>query len=160
MVRTTVGTIAEAEISTQRTESVTTVDTAQTSTVSPGTESDTVITAPSGTVLEVLGMRVKVGNPGGATTGFHDIQFRSSTRLHIYLLARSGPGTNIRINRGIILKADDVQEPSTEIAQLTAIRSIRIDDTNGLTIRYKNETDADQTDDRQIQLVALERGVS
>jgi len=160
MVRTTVGTIAEAQLSVQRTESVTQIQASQTSTISPGDTQQTVITAPSGTVLEVLTLRVVITGPGGASTGDHGIIIFGPNSRNIFLQATANGSNNVRVNHGFIRQADDKQRPSTEIAQQNQIRSLLADDTNGIIISYGNRTDVDQTNTRNIDIVALERGVS
>jgi len=160
MVRTTVGTIAEATISAQRAESVTPISANQTSTVSSGGSAQTTVTAPTGTVLEILGLQIIIDPPPGASTGDHIFFIRGPNLEVRYLACRSGFSTAIEIKDNRIFTADQTQEPSTEGGQRGQIRSIRCDDTNGVVFKYTNRTDVDQTNDREIRILALERGVA
>jgi hypothetical protein len=160
MVRTTVGTIAEAELSVQRAESVTQISASSTLTVPSGGIDTTAVTAPTGTVLEVLGLEINIEPPPGATTGDH-ILFVRGPELNVrYIACFSSFDTGIKIRDGRIFVADQGQDPSTEVGQQGQIRSIRIDDTNGAVFEYENRTDVDQTNEREIQILALERGVA
>jgi hypothetical protein len=160
MVRTTVGTVAEAELSVQEAESVITIDATQTDTVPAGEKETTGVKAPSGTVLEVLTIKVFISAPPNATTDIHLLRLNGPNGSNRYLQAGSDNSTNISIDDGIIKDANAGQAPTTEISQTTQIRSIRLDDTNGIEFQYDNRTDGDQTENRRIEILALQRGVS
>jgi hypothetical protein len=160
MVRTTVGTIAEAELSVQQAESVNLISASQTATVSSSGSQTTTVTAPSGTVLTVVGLQVVIDPPPGATTGNHTIQVKGPNEAVSYLLARSTFDQDILINNSVIATANDFVRPGSPVVQSQTIRSIRADDTDGISLVYDNDTDVDQTERRTIRLLVLERGVT
>jgi len=160
MVRTTVGTIAEAELSVRQSETVVTVDASETASIPAGGGQSTIIKAPSGTTLSVLGLRIRVDPPSGATSGDHQITLAGPTNIVRYLKAESNFDDPIIINDSIIFLATSVSRPSTEAAQSNSIQSLIADDEFGITIAYSNGTDAEQTQERQIDIVAIQQGVS
>jgi hypothetical protein len=160
MVRTTVGTIAEAELSVQESESVVSIAASQTSTVSSSGSQTTSVTAPTGTIITVLALRCVVQPPSGATSGNHTITVAGPAGNVRYLLAGSSFDTKININDCIIVKANQTAQPSTDSGQVNAITSIRADDTQGVQFTYNNNTDASQAQERDIDIIALERGVT
>jgi len=160
MVRTTVGTIAEAQLSVEQAETVSTINADLTTTVSSSGSNTTTITAPSGALLSVIGIRLLAPNPSGASSGSHRIQIQGPDRQVRYLFASSGFDDNIRINNGTIRTAKLKQLPSSTAAQAEQIRSIIADDTRGVNLTYTNLTDVDQDQTVTIRLIVLERGVS
>jgi len=160
MVRTTVGTIAEAELSVQESESVTTITADQTTTVASSSRERTTVTASTGTLLTVQGLRLNVGAPSGATSGVHQFRLRDPNTGFLYIRARSGNNEGVSINRNTITQANTIQEPASTRAQQANIQAITIDDTTQLEVVYTNSTDVDQSNTRLIRLIGVERGVT
>jgi len=160
MVRTTVGTIAEAELSVQESESVIQIAADQTATLSSSSSQTTTIKAPSGTVIRILAVRFVAPPPSAATSGNHTLRILGAGTKTRYLVAQSDSNTQIILNDRIVSKANSAAEPSTEAAQATTLGAIRADDTVGVQFKYINGTDASQTQTRDIDIIALERGVS
>jgi hypothetical protein len=160
MVRTTVGSIAEAELSVERSESITQISADQTADVAAGDNETTVFTAPSGTLIEVIGLFVRVPSPAGSSSGFHRVFLQSAGTRGRLLQAQSNDSDRIEINNNHIRTGTSLQAPPDAASQAITINSIRFDDTRGIDITYDNRTDATQTDTRTIDLVGLERGVT
>jgi phage I-like protein len=160
MVRTTVGSVAEADLSVERSESITAISADQTADVAAGDLQTTVLTAPSGTLIEVIGLFISSPSVSAASSGFHRVFLRSRGSPGKYIQAQSDNTGRIEINNNHIQTGNSVQLPSDAASQAIAINSIRFDDTRGLQITYDNRTDATQTDTRKIDLVGLERGVT
>jgi hypothetical protein len=160
MVRTTVGTIAEAELSVQQAESITTINASQSSTVNSGSSERTVVTAPSGTILRVLALRFFARAPSGASSGDHSLNIQGPATNVSYLVAQSDFSNEIVLNQTVIKSANLSATPTTEEAQSSTIRSLQSDDSQGIVLEYSNDTDVDQTESRDITIVAIEQGVS
>jgi len=160
MVRTTVGSVAEASLSVERSESITAISADQTADVAAGDLQTTVLTAPSGTLIEVIGLFVSVPSVSGSSSGFHRVFLRSQGSPGRYIQAQSGNSNRILINNSHIQTANSLKLPSDAASQAIAINSTRFDDTTGLRITYDNRTDVTQTATRKIDLVGVERGVT
>jgi hypothetical protein len=160
MVRTTVGTIAEAELSVQQQKQVTTISADQTATVSAGNNQDTLIKAPSGSTISVVAASIRAPAPSGASSGRHQVQLSGPDAAIRYLTAGSDFGDQIFIRESVIDTATGRVRPGTDAAQASTIRALTADDTQGLNIRYQNDTDVDQTQTRRIRLVTVQEGVS
>jgi len=160
MVRTTVGTIAEAEISVQESESITAIQTDQSATVAQSDSQTTTITAPSGTILSVVGIRLLVQPPSGASSGRHNFTLSGPLQNVRYITATSEATDRILVSEGTIRTATRRASPTDGAAQSAQIRSATADDTNAIDITYSNTTDADQTNTRFIRVLAVERGVT
>jgi len=156
VVRTALGAEVETSVSVQGSESVRFIDATQTGTVSSGGSESVVVTAPPGTVLELLGLTVVVQLPSSATAGDHTVDILSDTKQIVVLLMRSDSTARIFYGTGFIQEANLISDPPTVRAQQEAIRGYRVDDTNGLEIVYSNQLDAAQSDDRQYKLWARE----
>jgi hypothetical protein len=160
MVRTTVGTIAEAELSVQQTEDVATVDGTQTTTVPAGSTEITDVNAPSGTLINVSNLDILVQPPSGASSGSHRIVVQGPDGSTRYILAQSSFDTQIRLFGNTITTGDDTQTPGTAATQQANILALAMDDTNSIKLRYDNFTDVDQTNDRRVKIVGIQRGVT
>jgi len=160
MVRTTVGTIAEAELAVTRSEALTKLDATQTETVTSTTTQTTTVTSSSGTFFTLTALFVRIPAPSGATSGTHRLQLSGPDGAIRYILATANFDSVITINDGIISRADTRQEPSTDAVQSDVLRSIAFDDSRSLTLEYTNDTDVDQTNDRRVDLLGIERGVT
>jgi len=160
MVRTTVGTIAEAQLSVQRTEAVTRIKNDQTATVQASNREVTSIFAPTGKLLSVDTIFIEINPPSGATTGRHNVSLRGPADNVQYLFVESGFSDSILIAGSYVDTATKRVSPSDAGAVNTAIQSIAADDSTPLVVRYENNTDADQTNRRRIRLVGVERGVT
>jgi hypothetical protein len=160
MVRTTVGTIAEAQLSVQQSESVTTVSTDQTSTVSPSGRQKTTITAASGTLLSITGIRLLVLPPSDATSGSHGFTIDGPNGVLRFITVQSSFDKLVFVNNNIVTRGDLSQVPADPVAQQRNIQSLTIDDTTGIQINYDNDTDVSQSQTREIELIGLERSVT
>jgi len=160
MVRTTVGTIAEAELSVQQSEEVTFITANQTSTLASAATQTTSITASSGKLLIITGIRIAVPSPNGASSGTHTIDIGGPRGRVRFLLAESGFSDAVVINNGIITNATSNKIPADQTIQSDNIQALRADDTQGFEVAYENGTDVSQTKDRKIQIVGVERGVT
>jgi len=158
MVRTTGGTIAEAELSVTQVEKVTAVKASQTSSVTPNGIQTTTVASPPGTVLSATAVRLVARAPSGATTGFHRVSFVGPNSRVKYLQASAPFNEQVIVDKGVVQKATRSAIPGDEAAQAAALNSIIADDTNGLKVKYENLTDATQSQKRDIQLIGLERG--
>jgi len=111
-------------------------------------------------VLEVIGIRFFVGSPPGATAGKHLVSFTHEGERVQYLSAASNFGDDIAINGSQISLATNSQTPSSAASQSLAIQGIIIDDTTGIEVTYRNQSDDSQSNARNIDIVGLERSVT
>lgn len=107
----------------------------------------------SGKVYQIVGMEYTAANPVGSTAGTHQLTIRRNNGSATYDLGViiSNTGSDIKINRNGF---DGTSESPTAIAQQYDImnRFIYCDNTDYITFRYINSTDANQTGTRTLKL--------
>jgi len=160
MVRTTIGTIAEAELSVRQSETVDRIVADQTTTVPSSGSVTTSVAAPTGELISVTALSVLVKAPNGASSGTHSITLRGPDDQTDILIAESQFNTRVSISKNIIRVGNSDQEPASKVVQQANILAINLDDDGGLTLTYENNTDVSQSKPRQIDIVGIERGVS
>lgn len=160
MVRTTLGTTLNAEVSVESSESVNFINEDFTGTLPSGASETKIIRAPAGTVLEIFRVRLIADPITGATTGGHKFDVLSESRF-IGVLSISSNGTDfLRYNRSEVRTASTGSLPTDPAAQAIVFDGLRIDDKNGLQVKYQNNTDADQTNVRPLRIWARQIEVS
>lgn len=131
----------DSKIGMMPSESVEFVDASQTSNVNSGTDNLTTIRSSSGYLYDILGLLILVSAPYNGSSGTHSVTVKSETE-HIKILeGKSAYDSNIYYRFGHWAEADSNQDPANEITQMEVIRGLRIDSSNGLKIRYSNDTD-------------------
>ena len=160
MVRTTLGAEVETTVSVQGAEQLKIIDATITSDI-PNTVKETVIVrSNTGTVFNVRGIRVTTGSPGGQSSKQHDVFLKVEGTAINQLTATASGDKPIAINDNIIQDADKDKVPSTEQAQATVLQNLTADDSNGLSIEYRNISGATQTNRILIQVLVREVRVS
>lgn len=127
-----------------------------TESVPPSDRAETVITAPSGSVLELQAVAVSADPVEAANAGHHALEVGLA-------------GTDIAVTRGVASDnrslwfdgtvwraADRERTPGDETAQALATRGLVVDDDRGLAVEYHNKTNAAQTAPRTVQAWAVE----
>jgi len=152
VVRTTLGAEVETSVTVSGSESVDFVKSKQTANISDGDNETVTIRAPTGTVYEVITAVVIARGISGQGSGSHRILVRSQTqKINILNGATDGDKDLLYLEENFRPSVNS-QRPSTETAQLFAVKGVRIDDTNGLQFKYINNTGATQTTAREYTL--------
>jgi len=136
------------------------IDANSSTTVPSSSWEDVTIRAPAGHIYEITGIYLFCLSPSGATSGKHSF----SVTLEAYgipvLRGESSYNSKLEYAYGRWVSANEAAEPTSDIAQLMVLRGIRIDDTNGIKIRYMNYTNVNQTYTRQMRLYVRKIKVS
>lgn len=147
-------------IESRKEERVEPIDCSQTGSVAAGSIENTTVYAPSGYIYELLGAYINVPFDADATSGDHFVAV-NMTGINLDLLyMESTYDTALIYKDCIVMSANSVQRPSAEAAQVKCLRDNRIDESNGLKIQYKNETDVAQENDRIYHLLVRKVKVS
>lgn len=147
VVKQTVSELATS-VKTVPSESVEFINAVQTGSVASGTEEVVTIQPPAGFLYELLLIRATVSSDADATSGKHKLMSYSETESIRLFKGESNYNTPLRFKYDVWQDADISKMPSTEAAQSVVLKEKRIDENNGIIIRYKNETDAAQENDR------------
>lgn len=127
------------------------LDVDQTSTVNAGNDENTDITAPSGYMYKILSIHLYAPDPTGSTAGEHYFRvekYNGTDRELKFLNGSSNTGDQVQFQYGEWLYATN-----TSAGDLADIKDQYIDDTNGIRVRYVNNTDANQTANRRIRFL-------
>jgi len=152
VVRTTLGADVETTVTVSGSESVDYLDITQTTTVSAGGRENVNVRAPSGAVYELLALVAAIPGIAGTSGKTHELRVKSESEGIKVLTAGSNGPDFITIDNQIVKRATNIQRPSTEIAQQSAVQGLRADSSNGFQFRYLNDTNSDQTGTRTYRL--------
>lgn len=125
-----------------------------TGSVAAGNTEITEVYAPTGSVYNFLSAYFFVSPDATATTGTHQIKARPLDRF-LSLQGRSTFDTAIQFKSGW-QSANDLQRPSTDAAAVHALSNLRATENAALSMRYINNTDAAQDNDRNMIFVVEE----
>lgn len=108
-------------------------------------------TPPAGVTWQIKGLRIRVAEPAGGSSGTHSIMFKAG---EVSLgEGRSVFGSIVYWANGRWSVADSAQYPTTEIAALYTLYNIKFDANTPLSIKYQNFTDVATTKDRDIDIL-------
>lgn len=122
----------------------------QTNTVPAGSVEAIQIFAPIGSNYNLRAVFVLARATGGSGTHGWIIENAGQVR---FLNVKSSASDNARFDNGHAATATDTEQPPSPAAQQIAIQNARATENKPLTIKYLNDTDADQTQDRKIRLM-------
>jgi len=128
------------------------VDASVSGNVAVGGSEDTLITAPVGWIYRVRALRLRALPPAGATGGTHTVFVMVTVGALSFSLLRgeSGFAKDVFFSVNSWVKATLGAQPPGAAAQLAAVGQILINDSEPLVIRYTNNTDAIQTNTREL----------
>jgi len=130
----------------------------QTGTVASGGTEWVSANPPSGKVWRVISMWIRIPEPPGAGSGFHKVTgYGCNTNIHF--IGQSDYATRIDFVENHWMNANQAQGPSNEAAiQLAIGRLYAWGPELGDSIRfyYQNQTDVDQTEDREYRWSVIE----
>lgn len=138
---------------TERPEIVT-VDASQTGSVSAGVTETTEVYAPIGAVYRVVGAKMRVPSDATATTGDHRIFLASGGVESVEGV--SAYSSEVFWNHYEWQTADIRARPSNETSKLTALQSLKATENTPMKVKYHNNTDAAQDNDRSYTFVVEE----
>jgi len=160
MVRTTLGAEVETTVTVSGSESVDFLTLDKTSTVSSRSVERTIVTAPAGSVYELVTVKLQASGISAATSGKHGWLVGSDSLSGGILSFNSNAGDDVEYDFSTVRSGTKIQLPSDPAAQSLVLRGLRFDSTDGLNLRYRNDTDADQPGRRNIELWVREIQVS
>lgn len=160
MVRTTLGAEVDTTVTVSGSESVDQIDASSSTTVSASQGENVIVRPPSGTIYDLLALRLTAEPPAGSSSGNHSITLRSEDLFIGAVDLESFHSDPLEYTSSEIIDASANQVPSSSAAQAQAVRGLRADNSSGFLIRYFNDTDADQTQNRIIRLWVREIQVS
>jgi len=119
---------------------------------------DTVITPPPGWIYRMRSMFLWASPPAGATFGTHAYHIIAPAGALAYspMQGRSSYNRMVQFNGGGWTVANDETRPTGPAAQQLAVAALIATEDDPLTIRYFNDTDADQVVARNL-LFTFER---
>lgn len=143
-------------ITIQQRPGIVSLDESQTGDVAAGETEVVSVYAPTDAIYEAEAMQLVCNPPGGATSGAHSFAIRPAGTFIESMRGQSNYDSGLTFNRGIWTAADKLQYPQTEAAQVAVIDSMVADENDPLEIRYINQSDATQSNERRIRLLVKE----
>ena len=132
------------------------VDASSLTTVPAGSSETITVQPPSGKIWRVVGCGFWCDPPSGATSGNHQVYIycRPSTLTIIGVKVSSSYDKSVRIEYGS--NALESPTPSDQVAFLHSLQSVIGTYDIPFKVHYWNSTDADQTNERKIELLLEE----
>lgn len=130
------------------------IDLATTSSVAHTGGTDTVsLTPPAGVIYEVVDMWLNI--PAVGTAGTHEVLmgFIDLNAFHILLFGKSNFGSSITFTQRLIGTADSNKTPSANADQQNNSTRIFCSSDHTLDFKYTNNTDVNQTGNRDIKIL-------
>jgi len=110
------------------------------------------VRAPSGYIYELVGLYLAVLPPDGATSGTHEFYVYTEAAGVTLLLGESNYNSMLSYDYNHWRNADVTALPPSDISQLMIIRGVRLDNSTGVGVRYRNLTDVSQNKERLIRM--------
>lgn len=126
----------------------------QTTTIPPGQSEAIIVRANPGFVFTVVGLMLLVEPPPGATAGTHSFEVQGEGSGITLLKGVSTYAAGVKYAYGYWLEANSAQYPPSDAAQAVVVKGFKFDQDTGIIFIYKNNTDADQTNERIYALTA------
>lgn len=134
---------APSSIERNPSEGATEVNADQTQNVSSGNSQSSTVRADDGEIWELQKMRIFVQAIGSASSGDNQVTVQTEQEGIELAFGREAYNQDLEYDSGQWLQANTAR---------TDISNFRIDSTNGLTVKYTNNTDDTKTRDREIRL--------
>jgi len=131
------------------------VEVRQTSTLGSDSTATTEIYAPEGSVYRILAMRILAPAPSGAGSGDHYIKLNTLGEVGV-LFGSIGYDTDLWFTNSQWQNTMDEDYPNGAGETLEALQSLTATDDSPVSIVYRNRTDVDQTQTREVDLVVEE----
>lgn len=144
-------------VATQSRPEIVSVNIEETSNVASGSDEITEVYAPTSAIYNVQNVQVYIDPDADATTGDHELQFKP---LGDFTVTKGKSNYNTRIwYVGSAWESADIdQQPTANEAQLPAVQSLQATENSPITLRYINNTDVAQENNRLIDLIVEEVG--
>jgi len=152
MVRTTLGAEVETTVNVTGAESVEFIRSDIGGPIPDGSEASAVIRPPTGFLYELISIRLFAPNPGGTSSGTHELRVRTESKQIGILLGTASGDKRLFFNQNIWVDADDRQRPFNQAGQTTAVAGGRASETAGITVRYLNRSTVSQSSDITVRL--------
>jgi len=160
VVRTTLGAEVDTTVTVSGSESVDFLNADRTTNIPSGGAESVTVRPPSGSIYELLGLRLSIDGISGEGATSHFLKVRSEAEIIGVINGSSVGDSDISFRFGYWRTATDNSEPESTTAQTTVIQGLRADDTNGYLVRYDNGTNSAQTATRQYRFWVREIEVS
>lgn len=145
MVRTTLGAEVETEVTVSGSEDVKYVNADSNATIPAGGRETITIRSPTGTVFEMLTVRLRAFGISGQASEDHNLRLRSEAEQIRSLLFISAGDKALEYADSRVASGTISQRPETTTSQTLAVKGLRATDTNGYQVQYRNNTSASQT---------------
>ena len=129
------------------------LDLSATTTVLAGQTEDISVTPPTGKIYNLISAYLRCSPPTGATSGKHRFEIFSMNIAGVGIYAESDYATEVKVANNCIKTANVDKMPDTTGDISGAFRTIFGTNSNPFTIKYYNNTDADQSNTRYIRLI-------
>jgi len=124
----------------------------QTDTVAAGGSELVEVYAPAGSVYTLKQIQLDVAGIGSATQSDH--RFLLESAGHVYAVeASSSYADKLTVWKGSYQNATNLKRPDSDAALVQQIQSMQATENQPIRVNYLNRTDADQTDQRDINMV-------
>jgi len=128
------------------------LDLSSDSTVNAGSSETITSTPEPGYLYKVKSIHLNIVTPGGTSSGTHRFDVKHTSPTMTYLTGISAHDGQLRYDFGYWRNADNTELPLTGIEQLLMLNQIVYNHDHPLTIKYTNDTDVNQTNERSIIL--------
>jgi len=130
--------------------------TADVGSVASGSSESITINPPAGRIWKVLNIRMKTSSDADATSGTHSMEIEGESILPRAVYYRSTYDTRVCISQYTIRDANSAALPPNNNELILALQQSVLTPDEGLTLKYSNDTDAAQENDREWYLRLLE----
>jgi hypothetical protein len=134
---------------------IVTLNESQTADVPSGVAESVEILAPRDAMYRVKQLQAVVSADADATTNDHRIQAKSAAQVFA-IEGASAFDSSIRFEKGHWQKADSIKRPAQSAAQVQQMQSLVATESAALQLRYANNTDVAQENNRSFVFVLEE----
>lgn len=132
------------------------IDLSTNDTVASGGGTDDVLLQPSsGYIYRVNNIYLLIPDPSGSTSGTHQVFVRTEGGETYFAKIKSATGGNVAINY-LAFEGDIEERPTGATEQLAIIQNLIASNDFPLEFAYTNSTDANQTGNRQLNILVEE----
>lgn len=126
-------------------------DVSQTANVAAGASESVVVTAPVGAILRLRNLQMVAPGIGAATTGTQGIEVKPLNKLQA-IRGTNTYNAELKFDRSQWDTAS-TEQPGSKAAQVAAMKGLIADETSGIAINYRNDTDGTQTSARTYKVL-------
>lgn len=136
--------------------SINSVDLSDNTTVNAGANKTETLQPNAGKIYQIIGLYVSIADPSGSTSGTHELRIKYQNN-NTYIQIKATTGNIISVNQNLFT-GDSAEKPSGTAQQFEIMYYgiLYASYDQPLDFEYYNDTDANQTGTRTIQLIVKE----